>query len=236
MVLTDLPNHFTDPEVMRVLFGDEESSTSPPKYALTLGLLMRLSTAVRRIVKRSLCSAPAGDDYSQRFLRLIEHYCTTEEVQSCLASWDLAQLVHSANTLSKKSSALSMPLLEKFDAHPLLPPSPTGRISFNPTFLAEVAEYHKSLSRPDDVFSTKASSELELVMLERLAALAREECSCGGRKQVYCGSCGGLRMPSAEGVLPPRVDLPFDVLLLVHWQESLHKYYAYILIISFMYI
>ena len=30
-------------------------------------------------------------------------------------------------------------------------------------------------------------------------------------------------MPLAAAALPPRVSLPFDLLLLVHWQESLHK-------------
>ena len=32
------------------------------------------------------------------------------------------------------------------------------------------------------------------------------------------------RLPLADAVLPPRIsELPFDILLLVHWQESLHK-------------
>ena len=39
---------------------------------------------------------------------------------------------------------------------------------------------------------------------------------------VYCGDCHGLRMPLGGILLPPRIHLPFDVLLVLHWQEKLH--------------
>ena len=51
-----------------------------------------------------------------------------------------------------------------------------------------------------------------------LSEVNREICHlCGGRRQIYCGDCGGVRLDQAESLLPPRVVLPFDVLLIVHW-------------------
>ena len=47
-----------------------------------------------------------------------------------------------------------------------------------------------------------------------LSAVDREICHlCGGRRQIYCGDCGGIRLDRAESLLPQRVVLPFDVLL-----------------------
>lgn len=54
--------------------------------------------------------------------------------------------------------------------------------------------------------------------LLRLSEADREVCAvCGGRRQIYCGDCGGVRLPRAGAMLPDRVRLPFDVLLIVHW-------------------
>ena len=51
-----------------------------------------------------------------------------------------------------------------------------------------------------------------------LSEVNREICHlCGGRRQIYCGDCGGVRLDQAESLLPSRVVLPFDVLLIVHW-------------------
>ena len=96
--------------------------------------------------------------------------------------------------------------------------------TFLPSFLSQVALYHQSLTRPSEIFQNKAENDTELSLLHSLASLPREECPhCHGRKQVYCGSCQGLRLPSSSLLLPPRIPLPFTVLLLTHWQESLHK-------------
>ena len=42
-------------------------------------------------------------------------------------------------------------------------------------------------------------------------------------RKIYCGECNGQRLPAASQVLPERISLPFDILLLVHWHESLHR-------------
>lgn len=61
-------------------------------------------------------------------------------------------------------------------------------------------------------------------LISTLAELPKEVCArCKGRRQVYCGDCWGARMPLAQNVLPDRIELPFDVVLLLHWQETLHK-------------
>ena len=60
--------------------------------------------------------------------------------------------------------------------------------------------------------------------ISALIAMPREVCpKCTGRRQLYCGDCCGLRMPIADILLPPRIDIPFEVLLLVHWAEALHR-------------
>ena len=54
--------------------------------------------------------------------------------------------------------------------------------------------------------------------LSDLAAVRREMCPvCGSKRQIYCGDCGGVRMADGGAFLPPRILLPFDVLLVMHW-------------------
>jgi hypothetical protein len=54
--------------------------------------------------------------------------------------------------------------------------------------------------------------------LDTLAAAERERCHlCGGKRQIYCGDCGGVRVGRGGELLPRRIVLPFDLLLIVHW-------------------
>lgn len=54
--------------------------------------------------------------------------------------------------------------------------------------------------------------------LDDLAAVRREMCHvCGCKRQIYCGDCEGVRMAGGGAFLPPRILLPFDVLLVMHW-------------------
>lgn len=126
-------------------------------------------------------------------------------------------------------------------------------IHFNKDFLRRVKHYHEQTTRPDGTFDSpvkvnasptkgagrqdedcgdvdecgvpdEPSDAAESSLLLALANLPKETCpQCRGRRQVYCGDCGGRRMALGDSVLPPRVALPFDVLLLLHWQETLHK-------------
>jgi hypothetical protein len=55
-------------------------------------------------------------------------------------------------------------------------------------------------------------------LIDDLAAVRREKCHvCGCKRQIYCGDCGGVRMVAGGASLPPRIRLPFDVLLVMHW-------------------
>jgi DTW domain-containing protein YfiP len=127
-----------------------------------------------------------------------------------------------AEELTLKSINLSLELQKKLSQLPLLPLHPlSAQLQLPPSFLDEVRACHDSVRRPVGTFSRDLISETKL---QQLCALDRESCAkCNGRRQVYCGHCGGRRMPLAESSLPARVDLPFDVLLLLHHQESLNK-------------
>jgi hypothetical protein len=60
--------------------------------------------------------------------------------------------------------------------------------------------------------------------LDALAAAERERCHlCGGKRQIYCGDCGGIRVGQGGELLPRRVVLPFDLLLIVHWLVRCHS-------------
>lgn len=75
----------------------------------------------------------------------------------------------------------------------------------------------------DSAVSTRVSASREsrcekMSPLDVLAAAERERCQlCGGKRQIYCGDCGGVRVGHGGELLPPRILLPFDLLLIVHW-------------------
>lgn len=108
---------------------------------------------------------------------------------------------------------------------------------FRQRFVEQVNTYHLGVKRPakeDTATATAgAGSDTARAMyallqedgrLPELARSARELCAkCKGKRQVYCGACGGLRLEVSAEMLPVRVPLPFDVLLALHWQESLHR-------------
>lgn len=107
----------------------------------------------------------------------------------------------------------------------LLPTTAERGIIFDPQFLRLVVSYHDELERPAGTFEVveadAASAQQALeerLRLPELEGLARDVCrSCNCRKQVYCGDCTGVRMANAEALLPERITLPFDVLLLIDW-------------------
>jgi hypothetical protein len=109
--------------------------------------------------------------------------------------------------------------------HVLLPTTVAQGVIFDPQYIKMVLAYHDDLERPAGTFEVvdaeavaqQEALERELKLLE-LSALPRDECpSCLSRKQVYCGDCMGVRMKNAEPLLPERITLPFDVLLLIDW-------------------
>ena len=63
--------------------------------------------------------------------------------------------------------------------------------------------------------------------MNSLIALKREKCEgCQLMRVLYCANCGGLRTKEASKVLPariPRDDMPFDILMLLHFQETWNR-------------
>ena len=90
--------------------------------------------------------------------------------------------------------------------------------------LIEHSEEEKNLEKEKEseneleIDKEREKEREKLNHLETLSRAEREVCvMCGGRRQVYCGDCGGQRMVRAGTLLPPRIKLPFDLLLVVHW-------------------
>lgn len=163
----------------------------------------------------------------------LSHVCNDEGQHSLRMHWTAARLEMASYEMSRKEITLSPRLQRELDFQPLIPSRDTHDtcfLHFEPAFLAKVRAYHLSVERPAGTFSldeNKSFSESEnsrRILVDRLAQCDREVCPCCGRRQqIYCGGCGGLRMTMADKLLPDRISLPFDILLLVHWAESLHK-------------
>jgi hypothetical protein len=273
----ELPEHFEDSEVCTVLRNEDTRKLK--KYPLTCGLVMKVRTALIRVIKRSILKSEerkrlGPEDHS--LYKLIETFTSEEDFLH--EHWPSSVVLHNVVLeLSIKAINLSPALQREFSLHPLGPPkycsvlagddatpvrlngitytvasAAEHRVSINYDngFLRRVRQYHEETQRPDGTFDSpvkaipcsvelaatdefagtddsaqqNAEQAAEAALLLSLANMPKETCpQCLGRRQVYCGDCGGRRTAQGGQLLPPRVDLPFDVLLLVHWQETLHK-------------
>ena len=120
-----------------------------------------------------------------------------------------------------------------------------GPVLYRKCFVDIVNTYHHSHKRPiecisdscnsntntynpdenpdEDIENDKKQEQVQEVIASdprvvTYAGIERETClECNGKRQLYCGSCGGLRLAKAIDILPPRVEFPFDILLLLHW-------------------
>ena len=105
---------------------------------------------------------------------------------------------------------------------------PRIRMDFPRDFVAKVSAYMDSVNRPVATRAAAICTDSQLTVgfediMSRLSSLPREECpECGSHRSLYCGPCGGARLPAAHLVLPPRVSLPyFELVLVLHPAESL---------------
>lgn len=134
-------------------------------------------------------------------------------------------IFYTKEELRVRSKYLNGNLETALGQHLLLPTTKEQGLIFDPKLIKMVMVYHNNLERPEGTFAVidrdaqaKEEALEKRLKLSELSALPRDECSsCMSRKQVYCGECKGVRMANAEHLLPPRVTLPFDVLLLIDW-------------------
>lgn len=211
--VNDLPEHLEDEELLSTLGGVELADRR--RYNPTLGLLLKLRSGLKRLIRRNRLhfnSPPLDYTESKVLFTMWEGVSAASAVD--LGWGDAEALFHAGDVLSTKNLYLWSGLSKELNTHPLLPPAADGSIAFYKPFVDAVIAYQTSLERPVETFEDRESRDLAAAVKEH----PRETCPvCCNRKHIYCGSCGGVRMPSTEHLLPPRIRLPFDVLLLVHW-------------------
>jgi hypothetical protein len=217
------------------------------RYDLTCGLLIKVRTGIMRLIKRTQLRLARPDDeaeFGRRLYLSVKFFLIPRYQEALLAEWDECSLYKAAVELSIKAISLSGNLQQALNFMPLVKrrvqlereEAPEFELVFTEEFLQRVSEYHATTERPDGTFQIESiiprssaatgdsNRDLSLAkseantQLESLSQLQRESCpSCASTRQVYCGPCGGVRMPLASALLPDRINLPFDVLLLLHW-------------------
>ena len=230
----EVPEYFVDDEIVGALLKHENVPSleietlsaiklESPKilFPLCFGLLMKIRSAIRRVEKRTKYIPPQDstslmNNYVSRFYLLILYYTTEKE--KLVRNWNAPELHEICDEIVTKSINLSVKLGKEFILQPLeaVPCDSSvqiGKIIISKSFLEGVKAYHAVVQRPEGTFDLVVSDRIQ-----SLAELPRQPCKgCSVNRQIYCGPCGGLRMPNAEDKLPERVELPFDVLLIMHW-------------------
>ena len=234
-----LPNHFTDKEVKtiadlviinnsQILTINEISPLLVDKqiiqYNLTLGLVIKLRSVIERLFDRTnLQKYRSIIDIKSVLYVLTYIYTIQEDRNNLLANWNESALYEVSDELIAKSNHLSPVLAKELALLPLIRcHSNYTYITYDTQFLSKVKQYHETVARPEGTFTSDKVDEDPYII--ELSKVARSICSiCNAKRQLYCGDCGGVRLPCTEHLLPPRVELPFSILLIVHWHETLHK-------------
>ena len=235
-----LPNHFTDKEVKtitdlviinnysQVLTIDEINPLLNDKqvvqYNLTLGLVIKLRSVIERLFDRTNLQKYRSIIDIKSVLYVITYiYTIQEDRNNLLANWNETALYEVSDELIAKSNHLSPVLSKELALLPLVRcHSAYTYITYKTQFLSKVKQYHETVARPEGTFTSDKVDEDSYII--ELSKVSRSICSlCNAKRQLYCGDCGGVRLPSTEHLLPHRVELPFDILLIVHWHETLHK-------------
>lgn len=213
-----LPSGVPD-EVYTAALNQQEHAMSH-QFPLICGLLLKLRSALFRVYGRSENKFPrvSEDEQPQQFYDALLTFLQDPQSFQAEACWTVTTVWEVAEELTSKSLMLSHPLQRELHMHPLYTLE-EGLLKFHASFLQRIAEYHDTVRRPEGTFTLPNNPRLD-----QLLALDREKCpQCLGQRKIYCGPCGGLRMSNADKILPPRLHLPFDVLLLLHHHESLVK-------------
>ena len=237
----EIPESFTDEEILDALRAHEKcvlslpsvqnpidvSPTPNPLFPLNFGLMVKVRSSIRRVEKRAKYIPPQDESalmnsFENRYYLLVLHW--TADKMKLLQHWTPVQLWAIATELVIKSINLNVKLYKDFLYHPLHFQTDSslvqkGLLIVSKEFLERVKAYHSVVQRPQGTFEYEANERGKA-----LADLPRAACArCKVNRQIYCGPCGGIRLANAEHILPNRIDLPFDILLLLHWRESLVK-------------
>jgi hypothetical protein len=131
---------------------------------------------------------------------------SAEDASSLSSSLDLG-LLHIGDQSAEKSA---------FDVETAIVQSDNEVRNHRGKDSALIREIDSALS--SKISASKGSKGEKTSPLDTLAAAERERCHlCGGKRQIYCGDCGGIRVGQGGELLPRRIVLPFDLLLIVHW-------------------
>ena len=230
--------HFTDSDVLKIIKGEFIPKTQI--YELCVGVLIKAYSGSKRVSKRGLIIPPiyeatvtefdcipietTEDSDANRLRKVIYHYIKDEDIVFLEKYYPLSsQLYYTAYELVRKMVTLSAKLMPEYLNQPIYPRNTNGLLQFHEKFINKVIEYHNYVRRPEGTYDSESMTKNNDNII-KLANLNRFICpNCQSRRQIYCGSCGGIRSIEAEEYFPPRIELPFNVLLLVHWQDSLHK-------------
>ncbi len=209
--------------------SNSPESAFPQKYhqvfPLTCALLIKTRSGLNRLYRKSVYKFPrSSTQQPEQFYQLIRFMVQPgpHNLDRLLSNFTVQNLLPLAEELASKSVNLNNDLQKEFLRFPLYPLHPvTNLLQFPKEYLSRVEEYHASLQRPEGTFDLP---EDQLEKLKQLAELPRHECPlCHGFRQIYCGPCGGVVLEESKAFLPPPIELPFEVLLLLHYQESLVK-------------
>jgi hypothetical protein len=216
-----LPESFEGEDLVNIVNNRDDSKKFYRIFPLTCGLIVRLRSGLHRLYRRSEYRFVRNiAEQANQFYHLVSYM--TREYERLATEWTPEKLWLSADELAEKGRMISNPLFVDFVVQPLYPLHPvTNQLQFHADFIEEINQEHSSLQRPEGTFTLP---ETEMEQIKQLAALPRVQCpKCSAYRQIYCGSCGNP-MESALSLLPsPRIKLPFEILLLLHYQESLIK-------------
>jgi len=216
-----LPNHFMDSEI-EIAFDNiykNNISEGLHQYNLTYGLVLKLRNSTKRMIKRLIMAVPTGldeDTYGHRLLNLLKYYAKDSNEQ--LYHLDPEIIWQIGDDVSSKNSVLSPKLQSLLFHHEVI--ILENKPIFSDEFIEKVRNYFLHVKRPEGTFDWKFD---DYPLIPVLLKTARDNCSeCNSMRHVYCGPCGRL-LNSIEPLIGKKLTLPFDLLVIIHWHDSLVK-------------
>ena len=162
------PHHFSDDEILNGFKCD-----SVMTYELSLGLLLKVRIGTIRIIKRfeaqviRLCKEKSLLPNEPTVLKYLLNKFTEEGDRYKLKCWSPGKLFKASWELSRKALFISNKLVKMLNFHPLYPPEqekvPGIMLRFEVEFVKKVADYHKSVKRPDGTFSYEVPKAEDLL-------------------------------------------------------------------------